>query len=169
MSVVATRIYDDRIEIASDSQITFGMTMQQALDVKLFHTDLGVTVGGVGTMQEISLLRIFLKTHIPSAPTEEAVTDLIHRFRMWLNEHAEPSDDWDDNQYHLIFEGHAFSVQRYNVREILTFDAIGAGMDYALTALYLDRSPEEACRLACDLNIYCSLPVTTMTRSRAKG
>lgn len=168
MSVVATRVYPNRIEIAADSQMTFGMTMQSAMDVKLFTSELGIIVGGVGMMEEISLLKIFLKTHVPAEATEDGITELMHRFRMWTLEHAELSEDWGENQYHFIVDKKAFAIHRYNVREITSFDAIGAGMDYALTALYLDRSPTEACKLACDLNIYCSLPVSTLTRTIAE-
>lgn len=166
MSVIATRVYADRIEIAADSQITFGATMQTDETVKLFTTDTGITVGGVGTMQELALFKIFLKTHFPAAATEDALIDFIHEFRQWLAENAEILPEVDDNEYHFLFEGKAFSIHRYNIREIMEFDAVGAGMDYALAALYLGRSPAEAVKVACDLNIFCSLPVVTHTTQR---
>jgi ATP-dependent protease HslVU (ClpYQ) peptidase subunit len=166
MSVIATRVYGDRIEIAADSQVTYGATMQTDQNVKLFTTDTGITVGGVGTMQELALLKIFMKTHFPAAPTEDAMTDFIHEFRQWLLENAEINPEFDDNEYHIIYDGKAFTVHRYNIREIFEFDAVGAGMDYALTALYLGRSPAEAVRVACELNIFCSLPVVTYTHAR---
>lgn len=166
MSVVATRVYGDRIEIAADSQITYGATMQTDETVKLFRTDTGITVAGVGTMQELVLLKLFMKTHFPAEASEDALTEFIHEFRKWLVESAELTPELDDNEYHIIYEGKAFSVHRYNIREILEFDSIGAGMDYALTALYLGRSPAEAVRVACELNIFCSLPVVTHTIAR---
>jgi ATP-dependent protease HslVU (ClpYQ) peptidase subunit len=166
MSVIATRVYADRIEIASDSQITYGATMQTDQTVKLFTTDTGITIGGVGTMQELVLLKLFMKTHFPAAASEDALTEFIHEFRQWLTQSAELNPELDDNEYHIIFEGKAFSAHRYNIREIFEFDAIGAGMDYALTALYLGRAPSEAVRVACELNIFCSLPVVTQTHPR---
>lgn len=166
MSVIATRVYGDRIEIASDSQITFGFTMQTDETVKLFTTDSGIIVGGVGTMQELALLKIFMKTHKPAMPSEDALTDFIHEFRQWLIESAEIIPEMDDNEYHMIFDGKAFAIHRYNIREIIQFDSIGAGADYALAALYLGKSPAEAVNVACELNIFCSLPVVTQTLVR---
>lgn len=166
MSVIATRVYGDRIEIASDSQITFGFTMQTDETVKLFTTDSGITVGGVGTMQELALLKIFMKTHRPAAPSEDALTDFIHEFRQWLTECAEIIPELDENEYHIVFDGKAFAIHRYNIREIVEFDAIGAGADFALAALYLGRSPDEAVRVACELNIFCSLPVVIHNHPR---
>lgn len=166
MSVIATRVYADRIEIAADSQVTYGMTMQTDQTVKLFTTESGITVGGVGTMQELALLKIFMKTHLPGAANEDAMTDFIHEFRQWLTENAEINPEFDDNEYHIIFDGKAFFVHRYNIREIFEFDAIGAGMDYALAALYLGRPPVEAVKVACELNIFCALPVVTHSHVR---
>lgn len=162
MSVVATRVYNDRIEIAADSQITHGMTQFSGNDVKLFATDFGVTVGGCGTMQEVSLFKIFLRTRIPSSATEDGILDLMHDFHVWLTDHAEAAEADDPSHYHLIYDGKAFAIQRYNVKPITTFDAIGAGMDYALTAMELDRSPQDAVKLACKLNIFCSEPVSNL-------
>lgn len=162
MSVVATRVYNDRIEIAADSQITHGMTQITGNDVKLFATELGLTVGGVGTMQEVSLFKIFLRTRVPSSATEDGILDLMHDFHVWLNDHAEAVDPEDASYYHIIYDGKAFSVQRYSVAQITTFDAIGTGMDYALTAMELDRSPLDAVKIACKLNIFCSEPVSNL-------
>lgn len=164
MSVVATRVYADRIEIAADSQITWGMTQTSDYNVKLFATELGITVGGCGPMQDISLFKIFLRTRVPSSATEDGIIDLMHEFNQWLNDHAEVSTpDEEDAAYHLIYDRKAFAIQRYNVREITSFDAIGAGMDYALTAMELDRSPQDAVKIACKLNIFCAEPVSAVT------
>lgn len=162
MSVVATRVFPDRIEIAADSQITWGMTMQNAASVKLFSTDLGLTVGACGSMQEIGLFRIYSKTRIPPAPTEDGIMDFMHAFRLWMIDNAEPSMSDDETAYHIVFGDRAFCVVNYAIREIEDYDAIGTGMDYALTALYLSRDPHDAVEVACKLNIYCSGPIETV-------
>lgn len=162
MSVVATRVYEDHIEICADSQITSGMTMQNLESVKLFENDLGVYVGACGSMQEIALFKIFLSSHMPKSATEDDIVHLMHEFHRWLDDHAERDLDSEHNQYHLIFDGVAFAIQGYYVREIKDYDAIGAGTDYALTALYLGKDAKEAVAAACELNIFCSLPISSL-------
>jgi ATP-dependent protease HslVU (ClpYQ) peptidase subunit len=39
--------------------------------------------------------------------------------------------------------------------------AVGSGSDFALAAMYLGATAEEAVELACELDIYCSLPVVS--------
>lgn len=162
MSVVATRVYESHIEIASDSQVTSGMTMQNLDSVKLFSNELGVTVGACGSMQEIALFKIFLSSRTPRSASEDDIVYFMHEFHRWLDDNAEQDFDAEMNQYHMVFGGSAFSIQGYYVREITDFDAIGAGTDYALAALYLGKTPLQAVNVACDLNIFCSLPTNNL-------
>lgn len=43
-----------------------------------------------------------------------------------------------------------------------TFHAIGCGKDYALTAMHLGKTAEEAVAIASDLNIYCGNGIDTL-------
>ena len=52
----------------------------------------------------------------------------------------------------------------YLVDKINEFGAIGAGQDYALTAMYLDKTPEEAVEIANELCVYCSPPINVITK-----
>jgi hypothetical protein len=44
-------------------------------------------------------------------------------------------------------------------KEVTDYTAIGAGMDFALAALYLGNSVKEAIKAACHLSVYCEEPV----------
>ena len=71
-----------------------------------------------------------------------------------------------DNQYLLAFGGKAFHIQNYLVLEVDKFSAIGAGADYALAALYLEKSAPEAVKVACELSCFVSEPIKTFSMER---
>jgi ATP-dependent protease HslVU (ClpYQ) peptidase subunit len=53
-------------------------------------------------------------------------------------------------------------VEGFFVKEIVDYTAIGAGMDFALSALYLGNSVEESIKAACHLSVYCEEPINLM-------
>ena len=61
--------------------------------------------------------------------------------------------------YIIIYQGRAFYINGFFVDEIRTYQATGAGMDYALSALYLGHGVEKAVETACELSIYCEQPI----------
>jgi hypothetical protein len=78
-------------------------------------------------------------------------------FASWKKEQ---SGVWGiDNNYILVCDGKAFCIEGFYVEEILTFTAIGAGMDFALAALQLDYCVYKAVEVACELSAMCELPV----------
>ena len=42
-------------------------------------------------------------------------------------------------------------------------------MDFALAALYLDNSAEEAVKVACELSIYCEEPIQMISKTTDTG
>ena len=50
---------------------------------------------------------------------------------------------------------------------IITYEAIGAGLDYALAALYLGHTVEDSVKTACELSVYCEQPIIYMTMDRS--
>ena len=53
----------------------------------------------------------------------------------------------------------AVRVEGFYVKEITDYMAIGAGMDFALAALYLGSSVKDAIKTACHLSILCEEPI----------
>lgn len=160
MSVVACRVKKNSIEIASDSQTTWGYTLDKGGELasaKLWCVE-DVVMGVVGLARDGGLLQLFARTHKPKEPTEEAVLDFVAEFHTWAlkrtNNSATPN-------YHaiLVFGGKAFVICGYYVDEIVTHWAIGSGDDYAKAALHLGHGVEKAVEVACELNLYCELPV----------
>lgn len=167
MSVVATKVTDQEIIIAADSITTRGST-QAKNAAKLFETDSGVIIGGCGLSEQTILLRLFLETHVPKVPSEDALLELFSEFHDWLRKKTGNNGYQLDNHFHFVFSGKAFSIHEYCIREIKDYHAIGAGMDYALAALYLGQSPERAVEAATELSIYCEKPVVVFRMPRGK-
>jgi len=165
MSVVAIKVTDTEIVIGADSIRVRGTTQEKDQFAKLAEVRPGFIIGNVGESQGGFLLRTYAATHIPRATDEEAVLSWLHECAGWLhqqNEYDKPKITGGQNSFLIVFGEKAFYSHNYYVREVLDFFAIGAGMDYALAALHLGRSVEEAIDCACELSIYCEKPVNIM-------
>lgn len=160
MSVVAARKYDHHISFAADSISVAGSTrITQRIEnsAKLFHSN-GLTIGGSGSARELSMISLYVRNHSPASNTLEAIIDFIWRFEKWVQER---DDDFKaDNHYLIAFQDCLFrtygSLEIFQVNE---FDAVGAGEDFAITALHLEKTPAEAVDIACQLSVWCHPPV----------
>jgi ATP-dependent protease HslVU (ClpYQ) peptidase subunit len=167
MSVVAARKYPDKLVFASDSIRVSGYLKETSRITgdeqgKLFEVN-DLVIGSVGLIMELSFMQIFARNHRPAHPTVESVLDFIVEFYAW----AKAKDDTFKrrNEYLIAVEGEIFRiVDSYLVEKINEFSAIGAGEHFALTAMYLDKSPQEAIAIANELCIYCSEPVQVITK-----
>jgi len=158
MSVVCCRIKEDCIEVASDSIIVFGSTQDKGKDKfsKLIEVN-NIIIGSVGSAAECSMLQIFANTRKPSSSTEKGILEFMVEFAEWKKGKTDKYEI--ENNFIIVFEKHVFQINSFFVKEIEKYDAIGAGMDYALAALYLGHDVETAVEVACELSIYCEKPV----------
>ncbi len=167
MSVVAARKYSDRLMFASDSIRVSGHLKETHRVTgdeqgKLFEVN-DLVIGSVGLIMELSFMQIFARNHKPAAPTVEAVLDFIVEFYTW----AKSKDDSFSkrNDYLIGIEGEIFRIcDSYLVEKINEFAAIGAGEHFALTAMYLDKNPQEAVEITNELCVYCSPPINIITK-----
>ena len=159
MSVVACRVYDDRYEIAADSISVRSYTQRKGDNTsasKLFEEN-GVIVGAVGSCDEASLLRIFLMTHGIASDTEGAILEFMSEFAEWKKKRTEKAGI--ENAYIIGLGSCVFHANGWFIEKIKTFEATGAGMDYALAAMHMGHGVEEAVATAIELSIYCEGPV----------
>ena len=159
MSIVCCKVYDDRIEMASDSIGVRGWTQNRGENIiysKLTKIN-DILVGSVGTMEEGVLLQIYLKTRKPKDATEDSIIEFLSEFSSWKKKRTD--NPGFDGSHMLSFGGKAFTIHNYCVGEIKTYDSIGAGMDYALSALYLGTDVKKAVETACELSVYCEKPI----------
>jgi ATP-dependent protease HslVU (ClpYQ) peptidase subunit len=156
MSVVAVRVEKDKITIGADSILVNGYTQEKDKQAKLFQNE-WMVVGDVGEAQEGALFQIFSKTRKPREASNDGITEYLFDFFQWKREKTESTELV--NSYIIVFGGKAFNVEGFYVKEITDYMAIGAGMDFALAALYLGSSVKDAIKTACHLSILCEEPI----------
>ena len=156
MSVVAVRVEKDKITIGADSILVSGYTQEKDKMAKLFQNE-WMVVGDVGEAQEGALFQIFSKTRKPREASVDAMTEYLFDFFSWKREKTD--SDSLENSYIIIFNKKAFLIEGFYVKEVTDYAAIGAGMDFALAALYLGSSVQDAIKTACHLSILCEEPV----------
>lgn len=164
MTTIAVKVTKHRIEIASDSQITAGWRKQQQGN-KVFSklaTINGMIIGSSGSVEEATLFQMYCQTHKPSHITDLGIVDFLHNFTNWKGERMGIYDL--ENQYILIIDDNVYSFYGFAVTQVLTYDAIGSGADYALAALYLGNSAELAVEVATELDLYSMKPVQVISK-----
>lgn len=164
MSVVAVKVYDDKIVVAADSIVCRGWSKTTNGDFSKIHRDNGMIIGAVGSAQEASIMWHYMSTHKPSAATEKSVLEFMVEFAKWKNDLG--LNATISNSYILAFAGKAFLISSMFVNEVTQTEAIGAGMDYANAALYLGHSPKDAVKVACELCCYVAEPIVEYSMDR---
>lgn len=155
MSVVCVKVSKGYIHFAADSIVVRGYTKQK--DFTKLEKINGMIIGGVGYAEETNLLFMFARTHKPIEPTEKGLSDFIFEFYKWKNDLQKNFDS--NNNYLIGVGGHCFYIENMFVKEVLTYQAIGAGMDYSLAALYLGKTAKDAVKVACELCCYVAEPI----------
>ena len=165
MSVVACKITKEGYEIAADSITVRGYTQTKNNTgrSKLFEVN-NMVIGSVGYAEESSLLHIFAKTHQPAAATEEGILEFWGEFAEWKKKRTDRGEI--SNSYFIGIKGIVFSVHEWLIETILSYEAIGAGMDFALAALHLGHTPEAAVETAIELSVFCEAPIQVIKKKK---
>lgn len=163
MSVVACKVTKEGYEIAADSITVRGYTQTKNNTgrSKLFEVN-NMVIGSVGYAEESSLLHIFAKTHQPAAATEEGILEFWGEFAEWKKKRTDRGEI--SNSYFIGIKGIVFSVHEWLIETILSYEAIGAGMDFALAALHLGHTPEAAVETAIELSVFCEAPIQVIKK-----
>lgn len=159
MSVVAAKVYDNRIVMAADSILVKGWSKATNGNFTKINQINGMLVGGTGNAKELSLLWHFMRTHKPDGNTEKEILGYIVEFSKWKQDLI--GEGGISNTYLLAYDGHLFEIEDMFVYEIKDYDAVGAGEDFANAALYLGHSPREAIKVACELSCFVAEPIIT--------
>lgn len=163
MSVIAAKVYDNYIEICADSIIMNEDGTKRTNFAKLRNIN-NMIVGGCGDAEELCLFFNYVETYAVPEATETSILDYMNRFSSFKLSYTNESEL--RNIYVIAVEGHLFEVDNKFVQEVYDITACGRGMPYALTALHLGHSAEEAVSVTCDLCCYTSGPVVKYTTSR---
>ena len=163
MSVVAVKVTDKEIIVGADSIIAYGWTQEKDKLAKLEEVN-GMIIGSVGLAQEGALFRVFCRTRKPRSCDDEAMIDFMSDFQDWMRNKIDATEL--ENDYIFVFEKKAFLINGFYIKEITDYTAIGAGMDFALSALYLNNTVEESVKASCHLSVYCEEPINILKVSK---
>ena len=156
MSVVAVKVTKNKITIGADSILVSGWTQEKDKLAKLNKAN-GIIIGDVGDAQEGALFLLFCKTRKPREASVDAIVEFMSEFQDWMNNKTGESKL--SNQYIVIIEKKAFMIEGFFIKEVTDYTAIGAGADFALSALYLGNSVKDSIKAACHLSVYCEEPI----------
>jgi ATP-dependent protease HslVU (ClpYQ) peptidase subunit len=81
----------------------------------------------------------------------------MSEFQDWLDKKT--GETKLSNEYILIIEKKVFMMEGFFIKEVTEYTSIGAGMDFALSALYLGKSVKDSIKAACHLSVYCEEPI----------
>jgi hypothetical protein len=157
MSVVAARVYKDKIVMAADSIVVRGWSKRTDHDIVKINEINGMIVGSTGYAQELSLMWQYMTTHKPAAATEKDVLAFVVEFSRWKRDLI--GNGSVDNTYLMAYDGHLFQIQNMLVYEVSEWSAVGAGEDFANAVLYLGNSPRDAVKVACELSCFVAEPI----------
>jgi ATP-dependent protease HslVU (ClpYQ) peptidase subunit len=161
MSVAAVKVYEDKIIIGADSQLTLGdgSHKKEIENVKIWKEN-DMVVAGAGSIYEFSSFLIYCKKNSPACATDVSIFDFFVDFATWKKEKLQMEDFNLECSYLFVFDKHVFLIDEYfYIKEITTYQAIGSGMAYAEAALYLGHSIREALAVACRLSPECEEPL----------
>ena len=157
MSVVAARVYKDKIVMAADSIVVRGWSKRTDHDIVKINEINSMIVGGTGYAQELSLMWQYMTTHKPAIATEKEVLAFIVEFSKWKRDLI--GNGSVDNTYLMAYGGHLFQIEDMLVYEISEYSAVGAGEDFANAVLYMGNSPRDAVKVACELSCFVAEPI----------
>lgn len=164
MSVVAARVYKDKIVMAADSIVVRGWSKRTDHDIVKINEINGMIVGGTGYAQELSLMWQYMATHKPASAAEKDVLNFIVEFSKWKRDLI--GNGSVDNTYLMAYDGHLFQIEDMLVYEVSEYSAVGAGQDFSNAVLYLGNSPRDAVKVACELSCFVAEPIIEYTMQR---
>jgi len=173
MSVIAVKVYDDKIEIAADSQATVADDTYKVVlgrkDSKLFVSD-NIILGAAGEYENISMLKTFLKINPQDIHSVEDVYEFLKIFRKWERE-IKGTEVNNDQSFILVTNGKAFYINCFEVQEVEAHMSIGTGGRISTTVMNYNpkESAENAVKQAIKEDIYCGGPIICYTMDKLSG
>lgn len=157
MSVVALKVYEDKIVMGADSQSTSYWHNKDSTN-KIYQISDDFVIGGVGYTSHNQMMYLFCETNKPAGSRKRDILEFFVQFNEWMRK---KTDDFRPyNSFLIVFGDKAFWVTSdLMIKEITDYCAIGSGMEYAKAGLYLDKTVKQSIKIACDLTIYCGEPI----------
>jgi len=163
MTIVAARKYSDCILFSCDSQVTRGnrKTTPPNLQAKKIFTSGEMTIGGAGLLSDLQWLHKYSESHgVGTNVNEYSISEYMTDFVRWMRK---LDSNYQCKSDFLIAHGtNLFECfEATSVFVVPEYSCIGSGRDFALAAMYLNNTPEQACTVATAFCLYCQGPVST--------
>ena len=161
MSVVAVKVSDNYIEIASDSLVTeYNSIQKEMLNCKLYKIADNFVIGGVGYLKDLSLLKMYATDHYPSDNKYKSIftymSDYIEYIRKYYSNYSP-----EHSSYYIIYNGVCYMVDGgFDIVEIDDIHSIGSGLEPAYACLLMGSSIKKAIEIASQVNPYCGGEIT---------
>jgi len=164
MTVIACKVNKGFIEMASDSQTTWGRNKYPQKDItdmevkasgKIYKTN-GVIMGCSGDNAHIGLMQLFCKTHLPKRMDKDSIMEWFIEFKEWSYTKAKIEFDKLYIQGIIVKDKRVFAFfDHLEIFEIKTFFAVGSGAYIALGAMESGVSVKRAVEVAIKYDLYC--------------
>ena len=156
MSCISAKVYKNKIEIASDS-ITMRDDTKTPTTVPKLEAINDMIIGACGYASETGLMFLYAENHKPFNNSIRGIREFFLEFCDWKQNKGECFNT--QNEYIIAYQSKCFINIYGDISEVKDYYAIGAGMQYALAALYLGQSPSEAVKVSCALSCRVAEPI----------
>ena len=117
MSIVAVKVTDACIELASDSIQVRGYTQSKSINKYSKMVKINdMFIGSVGTAEESSLLWVFTNTRRPEQATESALLTFLSEFADWKNSKIGKASI--ENEYIFVIGTKVFQVENFFIPDV---------------------------------------------------
>jgi len=166
MSVVAVKVYDDRIEMAADSQTNVGSYRSASARTGKIIEGIDCIIGIAGSRSCSLLAKQYFEGHpiLPLTTSNKAgkLTLKFDEFRQWAKNEFN-YDIYDKCHYLIVTDCHAFIIYETAAEEITDYVAIGCAHYLAEVGLMLGHNVKDSVAATCEMSNDCGFPVITKT------
>lgn len=186
MTTIVGVQYEDRVVIAADNQVTdFSTSSMRRMnhpDMKKIAERGAFLIAGSGEVQPCDVAQRIWSPPKPTTADKKdlynfVITKAMPSLRKCLSENGYDFNEGKgegkadgEQRFHFLM---AVGGELFDVADDLSvcrtddnWYAIGSGADYALGALYMGGTPEEAVEAAIKFSIYSSGPILTMEQHK---
>jgi ATP-dependent protease HslVU (ClpYQ) peptidase subunit len=165
MSVLACRVTSNTIYIAADTQVTKGDCRVLGLKYHKLLRIGEIVIGFAGRCDEAEIFCNFIKNNsLPCTCPGDIILFMseFYKFRDGLSESLKPKPDECASpcSYIIIVRGRVFLIGDMSCFELNDgYFATGSGEGYAVGAMAYGAGVEDAVKIACKHDVYCSEPI----------
>lgn len=168
MSVVVGKRFEDRIEIGADAQVTVYGERRLHLDKddgfacsKIVSVDIGWVFGTVGLLREASFMAEYCTTNRPGTASLSGLNSFYQGYIGFAGSQIN-SPYKTFNDFLMVYGDSLWLMCDFNVKEVLTYEALGTGRQYAMGVLYSQTEEDDIIKpleAAASLDLYCHDPI----------